>query len=98
MTLPVVYLPGARDDIDDAFVHYERQRAGLGARFADALQEHIRRIQNNPALYGVVYQDVRAALIKRFPYVVYHRIESDRILIVAVQHGRRDWSNWQSRT
>jgi len=32
--LSVVFLPEARDDIDSAFLYYQRQQAGLGYRFS----------------------------------------------------------------
>jgi toxin ParE1/3/4 len=93
----VVYLPGARDDIDIAYISYEQRQAGLGDRFVETVRDQVARIQTNPSLYGVVYQDVRAAPMRRFPYVVYYRAEVGRVVIVAVQHGSRNWSNWQSR-
>jgi toxin ParE1/3/4 len=93
----VVYLPGARDDIDIAYLGYEQRQAGLGDRFADTVRDQVARIQANPSLYGKIYQDVRAAPMRRFPYVVYYRLEGGVVIIVAVQHGSRDWSSWQSR-
>lgn len=97
MSLPVVYLPEARDDIDAAYTAYEQRLAGLGEQFLEAVREQVARIQDNPALYGVLYQDVRAAPLRRFPYVVYYRAEPSRILVIAVQHGRRSSRSWQGR-
>jgi plasmid stabilization system protein ParE len=98
MTWPAVYLPEARDDIDEAYSYYESPSAGLGSRFIAALQDQIARIQGNPSSYAVVHHDVRASSVRRFPYVVYYRVEPSRVAIIAVQHGRRDWSHWQRRT
>jgi plasmid stabilization system protein ParE len=97
MNLPVVYLPEAQDDIDAAYAAYEQRRAGLGDQFLDALRDQVSRLQDNPALYGVLYQDARAAPLRRFPYVVYSRAEANRILIIAVQHGRRSSRAWRGR-
>jgi plasmid stabilization system protein ParE len=97
MSPSVVYLPEARDDIDAAYVGYEQQQTGLGGRFLESVRDQVARIQANPALYGVVHQDVRAAPIRRFPYVVYYRIEGGQVVVVAVQHGSRGWSSWLSR-
>jgi plasmid stabilization system protein ParE len=36
-------------------------------------------------------------LVRRFPYAVYYRVERERIAVVAVHHGKRDPSPWQSR-
>ena len=39
-----------------------------------------------PELFGVVEDDFRAAPLKRFPQLVYYRVEADRVFVVAVQH------------
>jgi plasmid stabilization system protein ParE len=97
MSLPVVYLPEAQDDVDAAYADYERRLAGLGDRFLEALRDKVDQIRANPALYGVLHQDVRAAPLRRFPYVVYYRAEASRVVIIAVQHGRRSSQAWQGR-
>ncbi len=88
MTLPVVYRPEAQDDIDAAHARYERQRPGLGDRFLEALRERVDAIQAQPALYAVLHKNIRAATLRHFPHVVYYRVESACILVIAVQHGR----------
>ena len=98
MSLPVVYHLAAQDDVDRAYAEYEQQRTGLGDRFLEMLRDQVDRIQANPMLYGVLHQDVRAASLRRFPQVVYYRIEANQILIIAVQHGRRSSQSWQGRT
>ena len=97
MTLPVAYLPEARDDIDAAYALYEQRLAGLGDRFLEALRQVIERIADTPDLYGIFHQDIRAAPLRRFPQVVYYRAEPSRVLIIAVQHGRRSSRAWLGR-
>ena len=97
MSLPAVYLPEAQDDVDAAYAGYEQRLAGLGERFLEALRDQVDRICANPALYGVLHQDVRAAPMRRFPYIVYYRQEASMVVIIAVQHGRRSWRAWQRR-
>jgi plasmid stabilization system protein ParE len=75
----------------------ERQRRGLGEGFLAAVRATLDRIQFNPELHAVVYREVRRALVRRFPYAVYYRIEPERIAAVAVHHGKRDPKRWQSR-
>jgi plasmid stabilization system protein ParE len=98
MSLPVVYLPEAQDDIDEVYVSYEQHAAGLGNRFLDALRDRIDQIGDNPALYGVLHEDVRAAPLNKFPYIIYCRAEPDRVLVIAVQHGRRSSRSWRGRS
>src|SRR5947209_6275284 len=97
MSLPIAYLAEAEDDIDAAYAYYEQLVTGLGDRFLQALQDRVNRIQDNPALYGIFYRDVRAAPLRRFPYVVYYRAEAQRVLIIAVQHGKRSLQGWKDR-
>ncbi|MCY7323749.1 MAG: type II toxin-antitoxin system RelE/ParE family toxin, partial [Phormidesmis sp. CAN_BIN36] len=33
-----------------------------------------------------------------FPYTIYYRIVSSRVIITAVFHGRRNPKSWQTRT
>lgn len=97
MRLPVAYLPEAEDDVDAAYAYYEQQLAELGDRFAEALHELVDRIRDNPQLYGVFRRDIRAAPLKRFPYVVYYQEREADILVIAVQHGRRSSRSWRGR-
>lgn len=97
MSVPAVYLPEAEDDVEAAYLHYDQQRAGLGDEFMEALREVVGRIRNNPQMYGVFRRDIRAALLKRFPYVVYYRDRGADLLVIAVQHGRRSSRAWRGR-
>lgn len=54
-------------------------------------------ISQFPELYALLWQDVRAAPIRRHPYVIYYRVLADRVEVFAVLHARRDPSEWQSR-
>jgi plasmid stabilization system protein ParE len=97
MSVPAAYLPEAEDDIEAIHQYYEDQLAGLGEDFVEVLQEAIDLIRDNPQLYGVFRKDVRAAPLRRFPYVVYYRDRGSDILIIAVQHGRRSTRAWRGR-
>jgi plasmid stabilization system protein ParE len=97
MSLPVILRPEAEADIRAIYDVLEETRAGLGTRFADRLQEVFERIEFMPALYGVVWQDVRAARLRKFRYVVYYLVCSDRVEVLAVIHGSRHPSAWQKR-
>ncbi len=97
MSLPVGYRAEALDDIDDAYAAYEQRSAGAGEQFLEALRQLVERIADSPNLYGAIYRDVRAAPLRRFPYVVFYRAEANGVLVIAVQHGRRSWRGWKGR-
>lgn len=49
---PAIYLPEARDNIDEAYTHYQNRSAGLGERFLTSLQRTIGQVETSPQLYG----------------------------------------------
>jgi toxin ParE1/3/4 len=51
----------------------------------------------NPYLYPVVHRDTRRALIRRFPFAIFYRIEPDALVIIAVMHGSRHPKRWRMR-
>jgi plasmid stabilization system protein ParE len=50
-----------------------------------------------PEMYGLVWQDVRAARLRKFRHMVYCVAFADRVEVLAVMHGSRDASAWKSR-
>ena len=90
--------PAAAADVEEAALWYESQETGLGVQFLDAFRATMESIAENPKQYGIAYRDTRRALIRRFPYGIYYRLERDRVLVVARMHGRRQPTRWQSRT
>lgn len=97
MSLTVVYLPAAEDDIAAGHAEYESESPGLGDRFAQAVRTHVDKIAWMPEMYGEVAAGVRAAPVRKFPYVVYYRIDGQRAVILAVTHGRRHRQGWEQR-
>lgn len=90
MSLPVILRSEAEADIRDG-------HSQLGEPFAAQLDEVLEWIEAMPEMYGVVWQDLRAARLRRLRYVVYYVAFADRTEVLAVVHGSRDSSVWQSR-
>ena len=97
MSLPVIFLPEARQEFDDAYDWYENQRAGLGETFADQVQRVLDRIAAMPRMHATVLGDVRKAVVKQFPYCVFYREEASCVRVLSVFHTSRDPKIWQRR-
>jgi toxin ParE1/3/4 len=97
VSLPVILIPKAEQDIEAASAWYDAQRIGLGQDFLDRANDALNRIRTMPELYAPAWQDIRLCPLKRFPFIVYYRVLVDRIEVIAVFHGSRDPSAWQSR-
>jgi len=90
--------PEAEADIEEAAAWYEKQLEGLGYEFLDEVLSVFETISCNPGMYPVVHRHTRRALIHRFPFGIYYRIEGKMIVVVAVMHGSRHPKRWQKRT
>jgi len=97
LRLPVLLQAGAEADIQATHDELEQLQAGLGGRFVTRVNELLLRIEATPEIYGSVWQDVRAARLRRFQYVVYYVVFPDRVEVLAVLHGARDAPAWQAR-
>lgn len=97
MRLPVTIRPEAEKDIEEAANWYEQRREGLGDAFLDEIQNVLVAISERPAAYAVLHRGVRRALIKRFPFGVFYRLEDDGLVVFAVMHGRRHPRRWMER-
>ncbi|MCK9362979.1 MAG: type II toxin-antitoxin system RelE/ParE family toxin [Syntrophales bacterium] len=98
MTIDLRLRPESEQDLADAAVWYEEQRDGMGNQFLDEVLSVFSVISETPLMFPVVHRNIRRALIHRFPFGVYYRVESDGIVVVAVMHGSRDPRQWKSRT
>ena len=97
MKLPVVLRPEAQQDLLSARDWYDQRQTGLGDTFAVQVSAVFDHLAAMPESFTVHWQDVRSCRLRRFPYVVYYRALADRVEVLAVLHGSRDPSAWQSR-
>ena len=93
----VVLTEAAERDINAAAVWYENESLGLGREFLDAIAVSLQQIEGNPKQFPVVHRDKRRALLRRFTYGLYFRIEPKTVVVVGCFHGRRNPKSWQSR-
>ena len=93
----VVIRPEAEADLADAFAWYEERRAGLGERFLLCVEAALAAIERYPASFPTVHQQVRRALLRRFPYGIFYTIEPNAIVVLAVFHCGRDPRRWRER-
>jgi toxin ParE1/3/4 len=99
VTHQVVFRPQAVAEARDALQWYDEQKSGLGAKFADAIDETIRRIAANPPAFPFVHGEIRRAVIRQFPYGIYFRLygDGDAVVVLAVMHGQRNPGRWRTR-
>jgi plasmid stabilization system protein ParE len=73
VTLPVVWIPEANEDLQEARAWYDNIRPELGERFARAVEVTVEAIAEHPLQFPVVYRSRRRARVRRFPYGIFFR-------------------------
>lgn len=83
--------PTAVADLRAADEHHEAVEVGLGGRFVEALDELFTRLEAFPRSAPRVagYDDVRRAVVRGFPYVVFYRQRPERIDVLRILHAAR---------
>ena len=90
MTLPVVWLPEADADLKEALAWYEGIHQDLGVRFALAVDAAVEVIARSALAFRIVHAEIRRVGMRRFPYGLFFKVESNRIVVIARMHGRRN--------
>jgi plasmid stabilization system protein ParE len=97
MTLRVVFRRAARAEFDAAALWYEDRQAGLGAQFVAEINRVVELVSNDPERFPTKHLEIRCAQARRFPYSVFFRSETNRVVVLAVFHARRNPAVWQAR-
>ena len=85
----LVIKPEALEEIRQAHLWYDVQRPGLGERFREDLRICLQFILNNPPGFAERKKPYRAAMLERFPYVVWYAMESNDVVVYRVRHGKQ---------
>ncbi len=97
MSLPVTFHRAASAEFIDASAWYETKRVGLAIEFMAEIDRCLSLTSEHPLQFAIVHEDIRRVVAYRFPYSVYFRAEKHRIVVLAVFHGSRAPTIWQSR-
>lgn len=91
MKYEVIFRKEALQDILEAIIWYEKSREGLGDEFFIAIENERHLIEQNPFYFEDKYKGIRKAITRRFPYVIYYKIETgNKVLVYAVLHMKRN--------
>jgi toxin ParE1/3/4 len=86
----LVLRPEARQELEQAVAWYEVQLPDLGRQFRTEVYRTFDSIVARPNLYAKSRGTARKAVLRRFPYLIFYLEETDRIVVVAIFHAKRD--------
>lgn len=74
----------------EAMTRYEALSPGLGARFKRALYATVDEMLFLPEKSAVkVGGEIRARLMRPFPYLIFYAVEGDTVFVLTVQYAGR---------
>ncbi len=88
MAYELTILSGAEVDLLNAYARYED--TGLATRFYDETNRAFSLIELYPRMAPVSYRDFRRKLIASFPYGIFYRVMTRRVLVFAVLDLRQN--------
>lgn len=83
--------PAAVGDLTEIREYFDGIEDGLSGRFVAALDELFSRLEAFPRSAPLVagYVDVRRAVVRGFPYVVFYRHRPEQVDVLRVLHAAR---------
>jgi mRNA-degrading endonuclease RelE of RelBE toxin-antitoxin system len=92
MNYNIVFHPEAEKEYIAGLNWYEKEKAGLGLEFEEAINKVLYKISLQPENYSYTRGDYREAKISIFPYSIVFKISHKKnfIYVVAVYHTKRN--------
>jgi plasmid stabilization system protein ParE len=97
MSTKIVFRRMAQAEFAESAQWYEQQREGLGEEFIEHVQRVLDKIGEDPLRYAIAVRDIREAIVSKFPFAIYYRVKTGRVVIIAVFHCSRNPADWQGR-
>lgn len=94
--------PEVDREMEQAAIWYDRRYSALGSDFLAELRDAFRKIQTTPQLFSPAEdapsgKEIRALVLRRFPFRVVYYLSGNDIIIVAVAHLRKRPGYWHKR-
>ena len=89
--------PEARAELRAAVEFYEQQAPGLGRDRVGEVRVVLERLGEWPQSGAPEEDEVRRAILARFPFTVVYTVGTDSIDIIAVMHQRQRPGYWRGR-
>lgn len=84
----------AEKHITETYNWYEKQRTGLGSEFVLSVESVLTSISRDPFIFQTTYQNIRCALIPRFPFGIFYFVIESKIIVISVFHLSRNPKLW----
>ena len=92
------FSPAVLEELRGAIDSYEAVSIQLGNRIRSAFHELFQLIKENLELYAVVYDNIRIARVRPFPFLVHYRVSQLGPEVLAIFPSAGDPNEWKRIT
>ena len=86
MPYAVRYKRAAAAEVEFAITWYAKPEINQASAFVKDLERTESHLRLQPALYQKVEDDIRRAVLRRFPYSLFYVIEGEQVVVLACMH------------
>jgi hypothetical protein len=97
MAKPIRFNSHVVSDLQKGIDWYDSISLRLGNRFRSEVRAQFREIADQPARFGLAFDDVRFARLSRFPYLILFHEANHVIMVLGVLHAASDPRKWRQR-
>ncbi|MBK9016831.1 MAG: hypothetical protein IPM82_23745 [Saprospiraceae bacterium] len=92
MAYNIVLKKQAHQSLWEAMDWYEGQSKGLGSELSQEFYDTLKKLNENPQRFMVVFAPFRRVLLKRFPYKIVFAVDEphQRVVVAALWHVKRN--------
>ena len=91
------FISPAQRELDQAVEYLNVKKPGLGDDLFEEAVSAAGKLCDFPELWPKVRKNIRRCRLKRFPYSLIYRANTEEIVVIAVMHSRRRPDYWRSR-
>lgn len=93
-----LFHPGASEDYDAAYAWYFTHGIGIANDFEREIDRGLRLIADYPLRWPKFDAERRRLVLRKFPYSIVYEIIKEKIVVLAIAHGKRRPYYWRERT
>jgi len=97
MTYSYIISPFAELDLDTIQEWYTLHSETLFPKFDKEFTACLHLIVANPSQFPLIRNNIRRAILKRFPYSIFFQVKEEKIFILSVIHHKRNPKVWKQR-
>lgn len=92
--MKLAFRPLAAEELAEARAWHELQGRGLGGEFMRSVEVAVAQIARFPDAGAMVSDEIRRAVLRKFPYSLLYSMEGGLVIILGCIHQHRDPIRW----